>query len=132
MADEKTFDKADLLKFFSDSGPKAEVGTLTVIRPGKTLYDDADVTKYPVEARTEALWCEKYSLAFVVRSVEFPMGGATALNKEHWLRQGRITEMRDGNGANSAELARWAVDLAATWREDVTALLPVEVDLRPK
>jgi hypothetical protein len=131
MADEKTFDKANLLKFFSDAGPNAIVGAFVVITPGKTLYDDEERTRYQVEARTEALWAEKYGLAFVVQSVEFPDGGRTRLPKDHFLRQDRTAQMRYGNGVSSAVLARWAMELADQWRGVVEFCIPTEeIDLR--
>lgn len=132
MTEEKTFDKADLLKFFSDAGPDAIVGAFIVISPGKTLYDDEDRTRFQVEARTEALWAEKYGLAFVVQSVEFPDGGRTRLHKDHFLRQDRTAQMRYGNGVSSAILARWALELADEWRRTVAYAIPDEIDLRPE
>ncbi len=56
---EKIFDKADLLKFFSETGDDATVGKFTVVAPSRTLFGETETSRLPVEARTEALWCEK-------------------------------------------------------------------------
>lgn len=106
MATEKTFDKADLLRFFV-SGDEAMVGKITVITPSRTLFGETDTMRYPIAAKTEALWCEKYRLALLVQSVDFPDGGRTHLPKNHPLRQDPTVQVK--YGGNSAQLVRWAV-----------------------
>jgi hypothetical protein len=127
MATVKTFDNADLLKFFADA---ATVGRLTVITPSRTLFGETEATRYPIEAKTEALWCEKYALAFVVQSVNFPDGGRTHLAKEHPLRQEPTVHVRYGSGGGSGSLVRWATELADNWSSAVKWWLPTEqIDL---
>lgn len=123
MATVKIFDNADLLKFFAES---STVGRFTVIQPSKTLFGETETTRYPIGAKTEALWCEKYALAFVVQSVVFENGGWTHLAKDHPLRQKPTVHVRYGSGQGSGELGRWAADLSDAWRETVKMWLPNE------
>jgi hypothetical protein len=127
MATVKTFDNADLIRFFAET---ADVGHLTVITPSRTLFNETDTTRYPIEAKTEALWCEKYGLAFVVQSVNFPDGGRSHLAKDHPLRQDPTVHVRSGNGGGSAFLMRWSMELADNWCAAVKWWLPTEhIDL---
>jgi hypothetical protein len=127
MATEKTFDKADLLRFFV-SGEEATVGKITVITPNRTLFGETDTTRYPVAAKTEALWCEKYRLAMLVQSVDFPDGGRAHLPKNHPLRQEPTVQVK--YGGNSAQLVRWAMEMADAWHSVIRWMLPSDpIDL---
>ncbi len=54
MATEKTFDKADLVKFFNEVGHPASIGAATVIHPAPTLFGATETRRYPAEAQTTA------------------------------------------------------------------------------
>lgn len=123
MATTKIFDNADLLRFFAEA---LTVGRFTVIQASKTLFGETETNRYPIGAKTEALWCEKYMLAFVIQSVVFEDGGWTHLAKDHPLRQKPQVHVRTGSGSGSGELSRWAAELADAWRETVKVWLPAE------
>ncbi len=116
---EKTFDKADLLKFFDESGHEAEVGRLTVVIPVKGLFDETTTERYPIQAETEAVWCERYGFAVLIQRVRCE--GLHYLPKIHPLRTERPFQFRYGEGASSAALVRWAAEQAAIWRSWVKA-----------
>lgn len=116
---EKTFDKADLLKFFDESGHEAVVGKLTVVAPVKGLFDETTTERYPIHAETEAMWCERYGFAVLVQRVRCE--GLQYLPKIHPLRMERPFQFRYGEGASSAALVRWAAEQADTWRVWVQA-----------
>lgn len=131
MPQPKTFDRADLVRFFYDHGRDAEVGRFTVIKPSPTLFGQTENLRYPVEAQTTAYWCERYALCIVVQAVCFPDGGASYFGSDHALRQGRRVTVRNGDGGSSAELVRWVMELADEWRDEVSERVPVAaIDLR--
>lgn len=126
---EKTFDRADLLKFFDESGQSAIVGKLTVIMPPKDLYSDVTNEHYPIAAETKAFWCDRYGFAVVVQRVNCT--GLYHLPHDHTLRTEKPLHFRYGGGATSAELSRWAMGLADEWRTFVRMYMPHwPVDLR--
>jgi len=116
---EKTFDKADLLKFFDESGQEAIVGRVTVVLPPKDLYSESTTERHQVYAETEAMWCERYGFAVLVQRVRSE--GLHYLPKIHPLRTERPFQFRYGEGASSAALVRWAAEQADIWRSWVKA-----------
>lgn len=133
MATEKTFDKADLLRYFLKTDGDALVGKFTVIHPPtpqQLAFDQeatkGETTRYPVVAETVGLHCERYGFSVVVQSVLFPDGGHQYLPKHHPLRvldsERRVTLRY---GGTSSQLVRWAVELAEEWRGEVTGVMPV-------
>ena len=141
MATEKTFDRADLLRFFHETEHAALVGKLTVIyppTPQQLAFDQdatqGETTRYGVAAETVALYCERYSFSVVIHSVDLPAGGRGALPKHHPLRmlaQERRTVTR--YGGTSAQLVRWAAELADEWKAEVQYALPAQaIDLRKR
>ncbi len=131
MAPEKTFDKADLVKFFNEVGQPASIGAATVIHPAPTLFGATETKRYPAEAQTIGLWCEKYGLAFLIQRVMWIDGGRdyVAPDQEHPLRE-RRTLVRYGDGGSSAQLVRWAAELADAYREEMRVWMPAAaVDL---
>lgn len=130
MPQEKTFDRADLVRFFWESGFHAIVGRLQVLQPTPTLFGETEMKRYPVEAETVALWCERYRFAIVVQSVAFPDGGREHLPPHHPLRHERRVTVRYGDGGSSAQLVRWAAELADTYRAEMRGHIPVRtIDL---
>ena len=133
MATEKTFDKADLLRFYHEDGSEAMVGKFAVIHPPtpQQLAFDQDATKgettrYPVIAETVGLYCERYGFSVVMQSVVFPDGGNQYLPKLIPLRVlagEHRTIIRYGGSV--AQLVRWATELADEWRDEVTGAMPV-------
>jgi len=132
MATEKTFDKADLLRFFLETDGDALVGRFTVIHPPtpqQLAFDQeatkGETTRYPVVAETVGLHCERYGFSVVVQSVLFPDGGHQYLPKHHPLRvldsERRVTLRY---GGTSSQLVRWAVELAEEWRGEVGYAVP--------
>ena len=132
MATEKTFDKADLLRYFLETDGDALVGRFTVIHPPtpqQLAFDQeatkGETTRYPVVAETVGLHCERYGFSVVVQSVLFPDGGHQYLPKHHPLRvldsERRVTLRY---GGTSSQLVRWAVDLAEEWRGEVGYAVP--------
>lgn len=125
----KTFDKADLLTFLTESGNEARVGEFTVIRPSPTLFGQTDSTTHEVQAITEAFWCERYQLALVIQRARVSDGGANALPVHHPLavahRSGKSeprVNMR--YGGTSSQLVRWAAELADAWRDEIGSIVP--------
>jgi len=55
----KTFDKADLLTFLTETDDEAAVGDFTVIRPSPTLFGETENSTHEVQAIKEAFWCER-------------------------------------------------------------------------
>ena len=125
MATEKTFDKADLVKFFNEVGHPASIGAATVIHSAPTLFGATETKRYPAEAQTIGLWCEKYGLAFLIQRVMWIDGGRdyVAPDQEHPLRE-RRTLVRYGDGGSSAQLVRWAAELADAYREEMRLWMP--------
>lgn len=126
MAPEKTFDKADLVKFFNEVGHPASIGAATVIHPAPTLFGATETKRYPAEAQTIGLWCEKYGFAFLIQRVIWIDGGRdyVAPDQEHPLRE-RRTLVRYGDGGSSAQLVRWAAELADAYRAEMAVWMPV-------
>lgn len=132
MTAEKTFDKADLLRFFHETEGDAVVGKFTVIHPPtpQQLAFDRDAetgetVRYPVAAETTALHCERYGFAVVLQSITFLDGGDQYLPKGHGLRDlARSERVVTRNGGTSAQLVRWAMDLADEWRTQVAYWIP--------
>ena len=126
MAQEKTFDKADLVKFFNEVGHPASIGAATVIHPAPTLFGATEMKRYPAEAQTIGLWCEKYGIAFLIQRVMWIDGGRdyVAPDQEHPLRE-RRTLVRYGDGGSSAQLMRWAAELADAYRAEMAEWMPV-------
>lgn len=126
MATEKTFDKADLVKFFNEVGHPASIGAATVIHPAPTLFGATETKRYPAEAQTIGLWCEKYGFAFLIQRVMWIDGGRdyVAPDQEHPLRE-RRTLVRYGDGGSSAQLVRWAAELADAYRAEMAVWMPV-------
>ena len=132
MAVEKTFDKADLLRFYLETDGDALVGKFSVIHPPtpqQLAFDQeatkGETTRYPVVAETVGLHCERYGFSVVVQSVIFPDGGHQYLPKHHPLRvldSDRRVTLR--YGGSSSQLVRWAVDLAEEWRGEVGYAVP--------
>lgn len=134
MSTEKTFDKADLLRFFHETEGDALVGKVTVIHPPtpqQLAFDreaeTGETIRYPVLAETTALYCERYGFAVVIQSAVFPDGGAQYLPVGHWLREA-AKEPRNTirRGGTSSQLSRWAADLADAFRAEVRFWLPTE------
>jgi len=131
----KTFDKADLLTFLTETDDEAAVGTFTVIRPSPTLFGETENSTHEVQAITEAFWCERYQLALVIQRARVTNGGANALPSHHPLavahRSGKSeprVNMR--YGGTSSQLVRWAAELADAWREEIGGIVPcLPVDL---
>ncbi len=133
MATEKTFDKADLLRFYHEDGSEAMVGKFAVIHPPtpqQLAFDQeatkGETTRYPVIAETVGLYCERYGFSVVMQSVVFPDGGNQYLPKLLPLRVlagEHRTIIRYGGSA--AQLVRWATELADEWRDEVTGAMPV-------
>lgn len=131
----KTFDKADLLTFLTETDDEAAVGSFTVIRPSPTLFGETENTTHEVQAITEAFWCERYQLALVIQRARVTGGGANALPVHHPLavahRSGKSeprVNMR--YGGTSSQLVRWAAELADAWREEIGGIVPcVPIDL---
>ncbi len=132
MTAEKTFDKADLLRFFHEAQNDALVGRFTVIHPPtpqQLAFDDTaetgETVRYPVAAETTALHCERYGFAVVLQSVVFPDGGDQYLPKDATLRTlVRSERVITRNGGSSAQLVRWATELADEWRTQVAYWIP--------
>lgn len=126
MATEKTFDKADLVKFFNEVGHPASIGAATVIHSAPTLFGATETKRYPAEAQTIGLWCEKYGLAFLIQRVMWIDGGRdyVAPDQDHPLRE-RRTLVRYGDGGSSAQLVRWAAELADAYRAEMAVWMPV-------
>jgi len=125
----KTFDKADLLTFLTETDDEAKVGEYTVIRPSPTLFGQTDSTTHEVQTITEAFWCERYQLALVIQRARVTGGGANALPAHHPLavahRSGKSeprVNMR--YGGTSSQLVRWAAELADAWRSEIEDLVP--------
>ena len=141
MTSEKTFDKADLLRFFYEAEEEAVIGKFTVIHPPTPTQlafdqdaDQGEVQKCPVAAETTALYCDRYGFAVVLQTVGFPGGGSHFLPKGHALRsmakEGRVITR---HGGTSAQLVRWATGLAEEWRNTVGYCVPLApIDLRRK
>jgi len=131
----KTFDKADLLTFLTETDDEAAVGSFTVIRPSPTLFGETENSTHEVQAITEAFWCERYQLALVIQRARVTNGGANALPSHHPLavahRSGKSeprVNMR--YGGTSSQLVRWAAELADAWREEIGGIVPcLPVDL---
>lgn len=125
MATEKTFDKADLVKFFNEVGHPASIGAATVVHSAPTLFGATETKRYPAEAQTIGLWCEKYGLAFLIQRVMWIDGGRdyVAPDQDHPLRE-RRTLVRYGDGGSSAQLVRWAAELADAYREEMRLWMP--------
>ena len=130
MAQEKTFDRADLLRFFHETGRDALVGRITVIHPlpPTQLALDQDFAvgetrRYSVMAETTALYCERYNISIILQTVAYPDGGDLYLADDHPLRAvaRRVTTRY---GGTSAQLSRWANELADEYRQEVAGLLP--------
>lgn len=125
----KTFDKADLLTFLTETDDEAKVGEFDVIRPSPTLFGQTESTTHEVQAITEAFWCERYQLALVIQRARVTGGGANALPAHHPLavahRSGKSeprVNMR--YGGTSSQLVRWAAELADAWRSEIEDLVP--------
>ena len=141
MSTEKTFDKADLLRFFHEADEEAVVGKFTVIHPPTPQQlafdqdaDQGETQKYPVAAETTALYCDRYGFAVVLQTVGFPGGGKQYLPKGDALRdmakEGSVTTRY---GGTNAQLVRWATDLAEEWRAWIANYIPLApLDLRRK
>lgn len=136
MAQEKTFDRADLLRFFHETDHDALVGRLVVIHPlppTQLAFDQdfavGETRRYPVMAETTALYCERYNISIVLQTVSYPDGGDMYLPDDHPLREAtrRVTTRY---GGTSAQLGRWATELADAYRREVADLLPASpIDL---
>lgn len=122
----KTFDRADLVRFFHDSGYHATVGRFKTIRPSRTLFGKTETNHHNVEAETVGLWCEAYKFAIVIQSVRLPDGGFAALSPDSPLRQERKVTIRYGDGGSSAQLVRWVGNLADEFREEIRAAVPTQ------
>ena len=125
----KTFDKADLLTFLTETDDEAAVGDFTVIRPSPTLFDQTESTTHEVQAITEAFWCERYQLALVIQRARVTGAGANALPVHHPLAVAHRTGKSEPRvnmryGGTSSQLVRWAVDLAEEWRGEVGYAVP--------
>ena len=145
----KTFDKADLLTFLTETDDEAAVGSFTVIRPSPTLFGETESTTHEVQAITEAfwceryqlalviqrVWCERYQLALVIQRVRVTGAGANALPVHHPLAVAHRTGKSEPRvsmryGGTSSQLVRWAAELADAWREEIANPVPcVPVDL---
>ncbi len=131
----KTFDKADLLTFLTETDDEAAVGSFTVIRPSPTLFGQTDSTTHEVQAITEAFWCERYQLALVIQRARVTGGGTNALPAHHPLAVAHRTGKSEPRvnmryGGTSSQLVRWAAELADAWREEIGGIVPcVPIDL---
>jgi len=131
----KTFDKADLLTFLTETDDEAAVGSFTVIRPSPTLFGETENSTHEVQAITEAFWCERYQLDLVIQRVRVTGAGANALPVHHPLAVAHRTGKSEPRvsmryGGTSSQLVRWAAELADAWREEIANLVPcVPVDL---
>lgn len=134
MAQEKTFDRADLLRYFHETERDGLVGRLTVIHPPtpQQLAFDQEATqgetrRYPVVCETTALYCERYGFSVVVQRVTWPDSGEQYLGHDHPLRV--LTRERRAitrYGGTSSQLSRWAAELADAYREEVAGCIPDE------
>jgi hypothetical protein len=132
MTQEKTFDRADLLRYFHETERDGLVGRLTVIHPPTVQQlaldqevEQGEARRYPVVCETTALYCERYGFSVVVQRVSWPDGGDQYLPREHPLRV--LTRERRAitrYGGSSSQLSRWAAELADAYRQEVTALMP--------
>ncbi len=131
----KTFDKADLLTFLTETDDEAAVGDFTVIRPSPTLFGETENSTHEVQAITEAFWCERYQLALVIQRARVTNGGANALPVHHPLAVAHRTGKSEPRvsmryGGTSSQLVRWAAELADAWREEIGDMVPcVPIDL---
>ena len=131
----KTFDKADLLTFLTETDDEAAVGTFTVIRPSPTLFGETESTTHEVQAITEAFWCERYQLALVIQRARVTGAGANALPVHHPLAVAHRTGKSEPRvsmryGGTSSQLVRWAAELADAWRCEIANLVPcLPIDL---
>ena len=94
----KTFDKADLLTFLTETDDEAAVGSFTVIRPSPTLFGQTESTTHEVQAITEAFWCERYQLALVIQRARVTGAGANALRTaliDAWREHGVLPPAPD-------------------------------------
>lgn len=131
---EKTFDRADLLRYFHETDRDGLAGRLTVIHPPspQQLAFDQEATqgetrRYPVVCETTALYCERYGFSVVVQQVTWPDGGDQYLPRDHPLRA--LTRERRAltrYGGTSSQLSRWAAELADNYREEVAGYVPAE------
>jgi hypothetical protein len=124
MPQPKTFDRADLVRFFHDTGVSATVGRFKVVRDSPTLFGETETHHFAVEAETVGLWCEQYKFAIVIQAVRFPDGGLSYLPQDSPLRRERTVTIRYGDGGSSAQLVRWVAELADQYREDVRVCIP--------
>lgn len=138
MAQEKTFDRADLLRFFHETERDGLVGRLAVIHPvgsGQLAFDQdgipTETRRYPIIAETTALYCERYGFSVLVQRVSWPDGGDQYLHRDHPLRV--LTRERRAitrYGGSSSQLSRWAAELADEYRQEIAALIPADaIDL---
>lgn len=143
MATEKTFDRADLLRFFLETDRDALVGRLVVIHPlspsqltfGEDAAGQGETRRYPVIAETIALYCERYGFSILVQQVLWPDSGDQYLPQGHPLRNlTRDRRVQTRYGGTAAQLARWAIDSADEFRAEVAAAIPTAaIDLtRPQ
>lgn len=134
MAQEKTFDRADLLRYFHETERDGLVGRLTVIHPPtpqQLAFDQeatqGEVRRYPVVCETTALYCERYGFSVVVQQVTWPDGGDQYLGHDHPLRV--LTRERRAitrYGSTSSQLSRWASELADAFRDEVAGCIPAD------
>ncbi len=125
----KTFDKADLLTFLTETDDEAAVGEFTVIRPSPTLFGQTESTTHEVQAITEAFWCERYQLALVIQRARVTGGGTNALPVHHPLAVAHRTGKSEPRvnmryGGTSSQLVRWAAELADAWRSEIESIVP--------
>lgn len=126
MPQPKTFDRADLLRFFVETGEDALAGGFTVIQPSPTLFGETETKTYDVYAGTVAYHCERYGLTIVEQRASASGGGHKHLPEDHPLRRlcdegARLFVQR---GGTSAYLARWVTGMADQFRAEVAALVP--------
>lgn len=131
MPQAKTFDRADLMRFFCESGDASMIGRFRVIFPAAipSLFGETETKIYPVQAETIALWCERYRFAIVVQKIVFPDGGDNMLPREHPLLQEKRVTVRYGDGGSSSWLVRWVAELADAFREEMRGHVPRTIDL---
>lgn len=132
MAQEKTFDRADLLRFFHETERDGLAGRLTVIHPPtpqQLAFDQeasqGETRRYPVICETTALYCERYGFSVLVQQVSWPDGGDEYLPREHPLRT--LTRERRAltrYGGTSSQLSRWAAELADAYRREIADCIP--------